>query len=187
MYNEQSTRVVLISANVADFAASKGDPNSGLHSEYLDELTAADRERLFYFTSVESYTRSVLGDGFADFAKEQPDGANALRLKHLPRILNTFLVQNRPDRRYATYEADDLDFSISYVQALPDGLFAVSGIMDFMPCWHANSSDQQLTLKDYGKSDALAADNNWDAHITLIVDQQLRVLKADIDGEAVAL
>ncbi|HXO42417.1 MAG TPA: PIN domain-containing protein [Thermoanaerobaculia bacterium] len=185
-YNEQSTKVVFISANAADFAASKSEPNAGLHAEYLDELTAADRERLSYFTSVESYTRSVLGDGFADFAKEQLDGANALRVKRLPGK-NAFLAQNRPDRRYATYEADDLDFTISYVQELPDGLFAVSGIMDFMPCWHANASDQQLTVKDFGKSDALLGDNNWDAHVTLIVDQQLRVLKADIDGEAVAL
>lgn len=187
MYNEQSTKVILISANAADFAASKSEPNSSLHSDYLDELAVADRARLSYFTSVELYTRSVLGDGFADFAREQPDAANALRLRHLPRILNTFLTQNRPHRRYVIYEADDLEFTISYVQKLPDGSFAVSGIMDFMPCWHADSSGKQLTLKDWGESDALLGDNNWDAHVTLIVDQQLRVLKADIDSEAVLI
>jgi hypothetical protein len=124
---DRHLKVVLISANTNDFARSKEETPLSLHDDYLNDLSPLTRERVAYFDSSDSYSRSVIGDGFADFAREYPNAANVLRLTCLPAILNAFLAQNRPHRRYVVYEAKDLSFTLSYVQKLPDGLYAVSG------------------------------------------------------------
>jgi PIN domain len=183
--DESDAAIVFISANTGDFAAPKDD--SAFHPDYLAGLSPENRKRLSYFTSIDLYNQSVIGDGFADLMREYPDAADMLRLRNLPSILNIFLAQNRPHRRWALYEAKDLRFVISHVKKLPAGPFSVSGIMDFMPCWHASEGGAQLRLDQWGSQPALVADNNWDAHVSLIVDSKLQVLKVDIDGEAVNL
>jgi PIN domain len=184
---DPSLKVVFISANTNDFARAKDETPLRLHDDFLHDLPLEMHGRVTYYGSTETFCRSVIGDGFADFVRNHPDAANLLRITCLPTILNTFLAQNRPQRRYVTYEAKDLSFTLSYVQSIPEGLYTVSGIMDFTPWWHTSMEGEQLGSQNAGRDPGLVGTNNWDAHVTLIVDRELHVLKADIDGESIRL
>jgi hypothetical protein len=171
----RTINIAFISANKSDFA-SKDESPLELHRDFLNDLSEAERQRLSFFDSTDSYSRSVIGDGFAQLARHHPDAANELRANSLPRILNTFLTLNRPHKHWKQYDATDLTFTISHVGKLPeDNLFSISGIMDFTPWWY-HPSDGMLIGTNY-----------WDADVALVADSDLHVLKADIDGESVDL
>lgn len=70
------------------------------------------------------------------------------------------------------YEAKDMQLTISHVGKLPNSLYSVSGILDFEPAW-------------YSPDGVLVRDNNWDANVLLVVDRDLSVIKADIEGESI--
>jgi hypothetical protein len=76
----RTVNIAFISANKSDFAAKDESPLE-LHGDFLSDLSQVECQRLSFFGSTDSYSRSVIGDGFAQLARQHPDAANELRVR----------------------------------------------------------------------------------------------------------